>query len=307
MRKIIGIGETILDITIKGNKPLSCNAGGSVFNTLSALGRVGLNPIYITEMGKDRVGDMLLGAMRENGIDTRFIYHFEEGNSPISLAFLDDKNNASYQFFLKYPEKRLQVEFPDFNENDILVIASYYCISPDVRGRIKELIEKAKRGKALIFYDINFRRGHLGMLEKVRPFIEENMASADIVRGSDEDFKLIYSQEDFRTLYREHLSSLCPYVFCTRGENGVELSTPSLERHFEAKKIIPISTIGAGDNFNAGILYSILKQNIGREQLHILEEESWKAMVQKGIDFSTSACMNLENYISKEFAQRERI
>ena len=41
MRKIIGIGETILDIIFKNGQPTKALPGGSVFNTMVSLGRLG--------------------------------------------------------------------------------------------------------------------------------------------------------------------------------------------------------------------------------------------------------------------------
>ena len=67
MRKVIGIGETILDILFKNNQPTVAVPGGSVFNGLVSLGRAGANVTFISEVGGDRVGDIILNFMKENG------------------------------------------------------------------------------------------------------------------------------------------------------------------------------------------------------------------------------------------------
>ena len=41
-RKVIGIGETILDVLFKGNQPTAAVPGGSVFNGIISLGRMGV-------------------------------------------------------------------------------------------------------------------------------------------------------------------------------------------------------------------------------------------------------------------------
>ena len=43
MRKVIGIGETILDILFKDSQPTAAVPGGSVFNGIISLGRLGVN------------------------------------------------------------------------------------------------------------------------------------------------------------------------------------------------------------------------------------------------------------------------
>ncbi len=68
MRKVIGIGETILDIIFRGDQPSAAVPGGSVFNGIVSLGRMGINVGFISETGNDRVGNIILQFMRDNNI-----------------------------------------------------------------------------------------------------------------------------------------------------------------------------------------------------------------------------------------------
>lgn len=68
MRKVIGIGETILDIIFEKDKPSAAVPGGSVFNGMISLGRMGVDVRFISETGNDRVGRTILDFMQENGI-----------------------------------------------------------------------------------------------------------------------------------------------------------------------------------------------------------------------------------------------
>ena len=70
MRKVIGIGETILDIIFKNNQPIGAVPGGSMFNGLISLGRAGLNTTFISETGNDRVGKQIISFLEENHVDT---------------------------------------------------------------------------------------------------------------------------------------------------------------------------------------------------------------------------------------------
>ena len=88
MRKVIGIGETILDIIFRGNQPSAAVPGGSVFNGIVSLGRMGIKVGFISETGNDRVGNIILQFMRENNIPTDHVNVFPDGKSPVSLAFL---------------------------------------------------------------------------------------------------------------------------------------------------------------------------------------------------------------------------
>ncbi|MDQ9750367.1 PfkB family carbohydrate kinase, partial [Acinetobacter baumannii] len=67
--------------------------GGSVFNGIVSLARAGLPVNFISETGNDRVGSIILQFMQENGISTEHINVFPDGKSPVSLAFLNEKND----------------------------------------------------------------------------------------------------------------------------------------------------------------------------------------------------------------------
>ena len=59
MRKVIGIGETILDIIFRGEQPTAAVPGGSVFNGIVSLGRIGVPICFISETGNDHVGNII--------------------------------------------------------------------------------------------------------------------------------------------------------------------------------------------------------------------------------------------------------
>ena len=56
MRKVIGIGETVLDIIFRGDQPVKATPGGSTYNTMISLGRAGIPSEFISETGDDHVG-----------------------------------------------------------------------------------------------------------------------------------------------------------------------------------------------------------------------------------------------------------
>ena len=59
-----------------------------------------------------------------------------------------------------------------------------------------------------------------------------------------------------------------------------------------------VSTIGAGDNFNAGFLYGLIKNQITRDDMeHGLSEEQWNAVIGCAQLFSAEACSTLNNNV----------
>lgn len=306
MRKIIGIGESILDIIFKNQQPSHAVPGGSTFNTLISLGRLGVPAIFISEIGHDVVGDMILDFMQKNHVATENLDIFYEGKTPISLAFLDENNEAKYLFYNQFPEDRLNFAWPRIDKDDIIVFGSYFALNPALRDRVREFVEFAKERKAIIYYDPNFRNAHAHEAVKLMPSVLENLEYADVVKGSTEDFNNLFHMTDPQKLYIDHIKFYCPNFICTRGEAGVELFCNQGNRHFATTPVTPVSTIGAGDSFNAGVLFGLLKHDITLDRLYTLTPDEWAPIIQYGMEFSAAVCLSMDNYIDPDFAARYR-
>ena len=306
MRKVIGIGETILDILFRDGQPLGGARGGYFNNVL--ISRVSLAQIliFICERGHDRVGEMILANMRENGVDTANVNVFPEGKSPVSLAFLNERNDAEYIFYKDYPRQRLEVNMPEISSDDIIMIGSYFAITPVLRDKVKELLDRAHDAGAIIYYDVNFRSTHANEAIKLMPTIIENFEYADILRGSTEDFQNMFRQPDADKVYSNHVGFYCPNFICTDADGDVRLRTKHVCKDYPVTPLKAVSTIGAGDNFNAGVVYGLLKYRVRRADLAELTEADWDAIIRCGMDFSADVCKSVSNSVSKEFAESYR-
>lgn len=306
MRKVIGIGETILDILFRDGQPQAAVPGGSVYNAVISLGRMGQNVTFISETGNDRVGEMILANMRENGVDTANVNVFPEGKSPVSLAFLNERNDAEYVFYKDYPRQRLEVNMPEISSDDIIMIGSYFAITPVLRDKVKELLDRARDAGAIIYYDVNFRSTHANEAIKLMPTIIENFEYADILRGSTEDFQNMFRQPDADKVYSNHVGFYCPNFICTDADGDVRLRTKHVCKDYPVTPLKAVSTIGAGDNFNAGVVYGLLKYRVRRADLAELTEADWDAIIRCGMDFSADVCKSVSNSVSREFAESYR-
>ena len=76
------------------------------------------------------------------------------------------------------------------------MIGSYYAVTPQLRDKVKELLDKAREKGAIIYYDVNFRSTHKNEAIKLLPVILENFEYADIIRGSVEDFENMFGLTD---------------------------------------------------------------------------------------------------------------
>lgn len=296
MGRIFGLGETVLDIIFKDNQPVATRAGGSAFNALVSLARAGQEVSLISEIGLDQVGDQIVHFLNENQVDTSWLHRFSPGKTPVALAFLDKNNNASYQVYKDFPDERFQISGPDFQSGDILLFGSFFAVNPVLRKQVVPLLQKARNQGAFLIYDPNFRKNHLANIEIYRPLIEENFSLAHLVRGSDEDFGNIYPGKNTYEVLQK-IQEFDSYGLITANSEGVYGLIDGNDFHVEARQIEPISTIGAGDNFNAGLAYGINEQKPDADDVG-----RWKTIVENAVEFSTDVCLSFDNYISREFA-----
>jgi len=302
MRKIYGIGETVFDIIFKNGQPQAAKAGGAMLNSTVSLGRIGLPVFFISEYASDNVGKIIDSFLSENGVGTNYVDHFTHGKTKLALAFLNERNDASYTFYQDYPEKRLNIDFPMIRKDDIILCGSIYAITSEIRKKFMMLTTTAKENGAIVIYDPNFRPTHSSDLEILKPMIIENMQTATLIRGSDEDFKNIFganTPDEAFNVVRKY----CNCLVYTANAEGVYVRTNSYAGRFAVKAIKPVSTIGAGDNFNAGMMAAIYRNQITIDQLDKMGEEVWSKVISMGVDFATNVCLSYDNYISLELAK----
>ena len=374
--KIVGIGETVFDIVFKDGKPQAAVPGGSVFNAIISLGRTagtaasgsasGVSAsggtvasstaasstaagcaaprvIMATQMGKDNASEIIIDFMQRNNVETTHAICVEGRQSTISLAMLDSRNDARYEFFRDSAMPKFQTPDIEFEPGDILLFGSFFAISPATRLQVRELVARARSQGAIIYYDINFRKGPHGNSPHIKEYIEENCALSTIVRGSSEDIGNIYGECTAEEAYRDHISSLCSNFICTKGADSTEVFSPGFHATYPVHKIETLSTIGAGDNFNAGVVYTLSQlpalaalsapcaasaasvatsacgATLAAGATHVsgathafgatpaaltLGKEEWDKIVTTAHLFSAEVCQSYENYVPEDFLKR---
>ena len=301
----------MLDIIFRNEQPIQAVPGGSTFNAIISLSRSGVNTSFISETGNDRIGRMIVRFLKDNGCEADCVNMYPDSKSPLSLAFLNDQNDAEYIFYKDHPHDRLDFAFPEINEDDIVLYGSYYAVNPVIRPQVKGFLDYAHEQGAILYYDVNFRASHQYEVMKLTPNLLENFELADIVRGSAEDFEILFKKTDAEQVYRSQIMFYTKKFIYTNAALPIQLFADNgLKKQYPVEKTETVSTIGAGDNFNAVFLYGLLLNGITRSQLEVgLSESQWDSIVTPGTTFSAEVCRSLYNYVSPEFgaARKEEL
>ena len=298
---IYAIGETVMDILFKEDKPIDAVPGGSAFNSVISIGRVGVPCAFIGYTGKDHVGDLTVDFLKANSVDVRYFEQKDKVKSCISLAFLDERGDAHYVFYKDTPVSNSLLDRKlEFQAGDALLLGSYYAISAGTRSQIKGVLNAAVAAGATVYYDLNFRSSHKDELPELMPAILDNFRRATVVRGSADDFEVMWGERDARKIYKEHIARYCRIFICTSGAGRITVCTPDDAWDFDVQQVADVvSTVGAGDNFNAGFLCAL-----SRRQMSLagsIEKVDMAPLIESGVRFASAVCRSTENYVPVSF------
>jgi fructokinase len=308
MRKVIGIGETVLDIIFKNDQPIGAVPGGSVFNGIISLGRAGVPSSFISETGNDRVGQRIISFLKDNHVNADCVNVYPDSKSPVSLAFLNEQDDAEYIFYKDHPHDRLEFDYPQVEQDDIVMFGSFYAVNPVIRPQVQGFLDYAHNKGAILYYDVNFRSSHKNDVMRITPNLLENFELADIVRGSGEDFEVLFRKSDPAAIYRSQIAFYTKNFICTQGHEPLELrAVGDITRQYPVVQTETVSTIGAGDNFNAGFVFGLLKYGITREMILAgLSTEQWDLVVEQAQQFAANVCKSIHNSVDQDFGDQKK-
>ena len=108
MRKIIAIGESILDAVYTNGCPNRTFVGGRVSNAAASLGELGLPVSMVSECCTDKVGDWVVDFFEKHHVDTHSIDRYTDGSTPFAAIFKEEDGSESIVNYGE-PSTRLSV------------------------------------------------------------------------------------------------------------------------------------------------------------------------------------------------------
>lgn len=298
MGKIYTVGETTYDIVFRKGQPIGAIVGGSVLNTSVSLGRLGFPVYFISRMGNDQIGDLSIEFLKGNGINCDYVTRYN-GNSRLALAFLDDANNASYEFYKA--EKSPSLLFPELNLDDLISFGSTNALRDEGRNSLLLFLNQAHDKNILTIYDPNIREfGSLELIDVRRKF-EENLFLTKVLKGSNQDFNRLYETSDANEIFEKVSLFGVETLIVTSSSDPIELRTKELSLSVPVIEVETVNTIGAGDNFTAGLVYGFVKYKICNENLSSLSAKEWGAILDLSARFAANVCQSESNYVSLDF------
>jgi fructokinase len=284
---ILCCGEALIDMlprqTMAGEPAFAPYAGGAVFNSAIALGRLGAPTEFFSGLSTDLFGQQIRAVLAESGVGTR---HAALSGRPTTLAFVRlQDGQASYTFYDENTAGRmLDVgDLPSLGDDVEAMLFGAISLIPEPCGSAYEALMAREHGRRAIMLDPNIRPGFItdrdGHLARMRRMI----AMADIVKLSDDDLAWFGEDGSQAEIAARWLAAGPKLVIVTGGGKGAtaygawgSASVPSL-------KVEVVDTVGAGDTFNAGVLASLHEQGLlDKPAIAALGEDAVRAALTLG-------------------------
>ena len=259
---ILSCGEALIDMlprtTTLGEPAFSPYAGGAVFNTAIALGRLGAPSAFFSGISNDMLGQILTETLEASKVDTQYC---ARSDRPTTVAFVKlVDGQATYAFYDENTAGRLlsQNELPTLPPAITTLFFGGISLVNDPAASTYAALQAREAATRVTMIDPNIRPGFIaGKETQYRARIEGMIARADIVKLSDEDLHWLLGPGDISALARQVLEKGPKLVFITEGAAGARAITATQNRFVAATRVTVADTVGAGDTFNAGALTAL--------------------------------------------------
>jgi fructokinase len=273
-------GEALFDIFAGAATPaglvLDARIGGSPLNVAIGLARLGQPVAFLGALSNDFLGQRLLRALRNEGVDDRCVVRVDAPTT-LGLVGLDETGMPSYAFYghgaadRQLTQDRLPV-LPD--AATVLQLGSYAMVVDPVAAALRDLVER-EHGRRLVAYDVNVRLNVEPRVDAWRAVLGWMLPRTHLLKLSEEDLAFLHPGEHEAALAQRWRDAGVTWVVVTRGARGAVAYTPAGAVEVQGRLVEVVDTVGAGDTFQAALLTYLaecgaLSQRALREAPHAL-------------------------------------
>ncbi|HEX5534979.1 MAG TPA: carbohydrate kinase [Actinomycetales bacterium] len=248
MSGILVVGEALVDVVRRPDGTVTEHPGGSPANVAIGLGRLGREVHLLTQLGDDAHGALIAAHLKASGVD---LVDSSVTGTPTSTAtaLLDADGSATYTFDLHWALPRTPLPA----EPLAVHVGSIGAVLQPGAATVERILHGA-HGHATITYDPNLRPDLMGEPDLVRAHVESFVASADVVKLSEEDATWLAPDEPPVQLVQTWLRLGPSLVVLTCGARGFRAVCAAGTVEVPAEPVQVVDTVGAGDSAMAGLL-----------------------------------------------------
>ena len=321
-KKIIGIGNAIVDVLCKIDEPFleknllikgsmsliddetaekfsklkseKITSGGSVGNSIATLGQLGIPCNFIGKVGNDDFGKKFISEIQKT--NTHFVSDLDY-DKPSAKSFILITQDAQRTMctFLGCASKITENDVNErvFEDASILYLEGYLWDAPQTILALKKAIKIAKENNLKIAFSLSDPFCVARHKEDFLSLIENDL---DILFANENEILELTSSSKFSTTSLSDFFSKNKKLTAavTRGEKGCVVFENQKYLELKAEKIEKlIDTTGAGDAFAAGFLYGLINNYDINKSGYFANLLASKIIQKFGARFEESEIKNL--------------
>lgn len=254
---------------VEQNRPLaevehfSRHLGGSSANIAVGLARLGLRVGIISSMGKDALADFLLGFMRREEIDTRFVRLVEGYNTSLCLTEVSPPEHFPQVFYRRDPADAQVVvgsaELAYIREARFFLTNGTSLSASPAREATLSALQGARKAGLRTAFDVDYRASSWESPKEAGRLAHAALPWVDILLGNEDELGLLSGKSEGWAQARAALDAGVGLVIRKRGREGIEAYTAEQRFFAPPFAIEVVSTIGAGDGFAVGFLCGLVR------------------------------------------------
>ncbi|MBL8385483.1 MAG: sugar kinase [Burkholderiales bacterium] len=256
---ILALGEPMVEFnqTAPGRPDYLQGFGGDTSNAIIACARQGASCGYITRVGDDDFGRMLLALWQREGIDTRgvgidatahtAVYFVTHGAAGHRFSYLRRDSAASRITPAQLPVDLIR------GARFLHVSGISQAISRSARDTVSAAIALARSAGVKVSYDTNLRL-KLWPLDTARAVMIETMPAADYLLPSLEDLQAVSGLEAPDAILDWCFANGASKVVLKCGRAGCIAATPTRRTPIAGHQVNAVDATGAGDCFDGAFL-----------------------------------------------------
>jgi ribokinase len=225
--------------------------GGDAANVAAQASKLGLKTAIISCIGNDNQGRISKVALKNLGIDISNIQTTKQKKTGmvISIVCEDGQRNL-----ITYRGANGDLVLEKYHEN-ILRSSKFVHISDPQPQIIKRLPELINSKETIVSFDPGAISAH-GGLDKIKPI----MSISKYYFCNQTELRMITNENDLDIGARLILNNGPEIVFLKYGDKGCRIYTHGKTISFPAFSVKAIDTTGAGDAFDAAMIYALIKK-----------------------------------------------
>lgn len=262
MVDIICLGEPLIEFNQIQDGSWIQGFGGDTSNCAISASRQGAKVGYITKVGSDHFGDLLIDLWKAEHIDVSHIVR--DPDSPTGIYFVThDENGHHFTYYRKHSAASL-MNRSDISQSYIVgakmlhVSAISQAISKFAADAVMKAIDYALSSDTTVSYDTNLRL-NLWPEERAREVIHHAMSKCHLALPSYEDAVVLTKLKKPDDIVDFYLKLGAKTVVLKCGREGALVSTHDRRENITGIKVDSVDANGAGDTFAGALLAELVR------------------------------------------------